>query len=115
MWHTRTSAIAGLLAVSFVGSVWAADDYAKTNSNPNNCKIVERHPGSRDFGTLSTSVQAGNGKVSAQSSGGNGVTVQSGNGTGSSVSTTTGSGGQTMVTASDGTCIIYVNPGEKKE
>jgi hypothetical protein len=97
-----------------VASALAADDHAV--SNPNNCKVVERQPGSNDSGTLSTSVQAGNGKVSAQSTGGNGVTVRSGDGsTSSSIATTTGSGGQTTVTRSDGSCIIYVNPGEKKE
>jgi hypothetical protein len=115
MSRTPTPAIAALFVASLVGSALAAGDHAKI-SNPNNCKVVERPPGSNDSGTLSTSVQAGNGRVSAQSSGGNGVTIHSGNGTtSSSVATTTGSGGQTIVTASDGSCTIYVNPGEKKE
>jgi hypothetical protein len=74
-----------------------------------NCKIVEREgppPGKSD--NLSTSVQAGNGRVAAQTSGPNGVTMNSGNGSVSS-SVTTGSGGQsqTVTTNSDGTCTIY--------
>ena len=73
-----------------------------------NCKIVERDglpPSSSS--SLSTSVQAGNGSVSAQTTGPNGVTMHSGNGSVSS-SVTTGSGGsQTVTTNSDGTCTIY--------
>jgi hypothetical protein len=115
MSRTRTPAIAALLVASFVGSAFAADDHAKSSADPN-CKVVERQAGSNDSGSLSTSVQAGSGRVSAQSSGGNGVTVRSGDGsTSSSIATTTGSGGQTTVTASDGSCTIYVNPGEKKD
>lgn len=112
----RTPAIVALLVAVSAGCAFAADDHANSVSNPNNCKIVERQPGSADSGTLSTSVQAGNGSVSAQTSGGNGVTVHSGSGgTSASIATTTGSGGQTTVTASDGSCTIYVNPGQKRE
>ena len=80
--------------------------------NDKNCKIVERDASSKsNDGTLSSSVTAGGGKVTAQTSGGNSVTtMNSGGGSvSSSVSTTTGSGGrsQTVVTNSDGTCTIY--------
>lgn len=72
-----------------------------------NCKIVEREGPPPGSSRLSTSVQAGNGTVSAQTSGPNGVTMHSGNGSVSS-SVTTGSGGsQTVTTNSDGTCTIY--------
>jgi hypothetical protein len=81
-----------------------------------NCKIVERDgplPGASH--QLSTSVQAGNGTVSAQSTGPNGVTMHSGGGAVSS-SVTTGSGGQsqTVTTNSDGSCTIYRNKGAGK-
>jgi len=76
-----------------------------------NCKIIERDAkaGADTSGTLSSSVTAGNGQVSAHSSGGNSVTMNSGNGSVSSSVTTTGSGGrnQTVVTNSDGSCTIY--------
>ena len=86
-------------------------------SNPNHCKIVERKPGEGNPpGTLSSSVTAGNGQVTAQTSGGNGVTVHSGNGNVSSSVATTGSGnGTTTVASSDGNCTIYVNPDQKKK
>ena len=76
-----------------------------------NCKIIERDSAAKsNDGTLSSSVTAGGGKVTAHTSGGNSVTMNSGNGSvSSSVSTTTGSGGrsQTVVTNSDGSCTIY--------
>ena len=75
-----------------------------------NCKIVERDASTKsNDGTLSSSVTAGGGKVSAQTSSGQGVTVNSGNGSVSSSVSTTGSGGrsQTVVTNSDGSCTIY--------
>lgn len=105
---------AGLIAAN----AFADDSKSQSStsvSNPNNCKIVERKPGENPSGTLSSSVTAGGGKVTANTTGGNGVTVHSGNGQVSSSVATTGSGGQTMVTTSDGNCTIYVNPGEKKE
>ena len=76
-----------------------------------NCKIVERDASAKSSdGTLSSSVTAGGGRVTAHTSGGNSVTMNSGGGSvSSSVSTTTGSGGrtQTVVTHSDGSCTIY--------
>lgn len=110
-----------LLAGALANTASAANDgkdSAKSIDNPNGCKIVERKPGENDSsGSLSTSVTAGNGQVSARSTGGHGVTVQSGNGSVSSSISTTGSGSNStaMVTTSDGNCVIYVNPGEKKD
>jgi hypothetical protein len=119
---TLSALAAVLLASAATGLAFAADDsnrgdrdHASSIDNPNHCKVVERKPG-EDNGNLSTSVTAGNGHVSAHSSGGHGVTVHSGNGSVSSSVSTTGSGnGTTTVTTSNGDCIIYVNPGEKKE
>ena len=77
-----------------------------------NCKIVERDgpPPGGSHG-LSTSVTAGDGKVTAHTSGPNGVSVKSGNGSVSSSVTTGSSGGgshsQTVTTSSDGSCTIY--------
>jgi hypothetical protein len=103
----RALLLVGLFIVFPVMSA-AADD--------KNCKIVERDgplPGASD--QLSTSVQAGSGTVSAQTSGPNGVTMHSGGGAVSS-SVTTGSGGQsqTVMTNSDGSCTIYRNKGAGK-
>jgi phosphodiesterase/alkaline phosphatase D-like protein len=108
-----------VLASSITSVALAADDHSDSAAvdNPDNCQVVERKPGDeKSSGNLSSSVTAGNGQVSAHSSGGHGVTVHSGNGNVSSSVATTGSGkGSTMVTTSNGDCIIYVNPGEKKE
>ena len=74
------------------------------------CKIVERDaPPAENSGSVSSSVTAGGGHVSAHSSGGNSITMNSGNGSVSSSVSTTGSGGnsQTVVTNSDGSCTIY--------
>ncbi len=74
------------------------------------CKIVERDaPPAENSGSVSSSVTAGGGHVSAHSSGGNSITMNSGNGSVSSSVSTTGSGGksQTVVTNSDGICTIY--------
>jgi hypothetical protein len=94
--------LASALVVLVATPAFAADD--------KNCKIVERDASQPDnSGTLSSSVTAGSGKVTGQTSGGNSVTMQSGNGSVSSSVTTTGSGGrhQTVVTNSDGSCTIY--------
>jgi hypothetical protein len=75
-----------------------------------NCKIIERDGPPPASGSLATSVQAGNGTVSAQTTGGNGLMVRSGSGNGVMSSTvTTGSGGQSQMVAtnSDGSCTIY--------
>jgi len=112
------AALVGILCVGAIsGAALAADESA---DNPDHCKVVKLKPGEHTpSGSLSSSVTAGNGKVTAHTSGGNGVTVHSGNGSVSSSSSsiaTTGSGnGTTTVTMSDGNCIIYVHPGKKKE
>jgi hypothetical protein len=83
---------------------------AQAASDDQNCKIVERDAPTHDSGTLSSSVTAGGGKVTAHTSGGNGVTMNSGNGSvSSSVTTGSGPGGrsQTVVTNSDGSCTSY--------
>lgn len=120
---SSSSALAGLVlagttVINIASLALAANDSVTASasvSNPKHCKVVERKPGeSNSSGTLSSSVTAGNGTVSAQSTGGNSVTVNSGNGSTSSSVSTTGSGGHsTTVTTSDGNCIIYVDPGTK--
>jgi hypothetical protein len=94
-------AFAAAVTIAIAAPAFAADD-------SHNCKIVERDASNNDSGTLSSSVTAGNGKVTAHTNGGNSVTMNSGNGSVSS-SVTTGSGGrhQTVVTNSDGSCTIY--------
>lgn len=74
-----------------------------------NCKIVEREGPPPDApNSLSTTVHAGNGTVSTQTTGPNGITMHSGNGSvSSSVSTGSGGGSQVVTTNSDGTCTIY--------
>ena len=88
----------------------------KTADNPNGCKVVERK-GGPPSDSLSSSVTAGGGQVSGfTTGGGNSVTVQSSNG--SSVATTAGSsasGSSAMVATRDGTCTIYIDPGERKD
>ena len=115
----RLAFTAAFVAAGFLAANAVADDKNSTSvsvSNPNNCKVVERKPGDNPSGTLSSSVTAGNGKVTASTTGGHGVSVQSGNGQVSSSVATTGSGnGATTVTTSDGNCIIYVDPGKKKD
>jgi hypothetical protein len=95
-------AVAAALAFAVATPAFAADDQ--------NCKIVERDGSTHNSGSLSSSVTAGNGKVTAHTSGGNAVTMNSGNGSvSSSVTTGSGPGGrsQTVVTNSDGSCTIY--------
>jgi len=90
----------------------AAEDANKSNNS--GCKVVQLKPGEQaPSGTLSSSVTAGGGKVSGQTTGGNSVTVHSGDGkTGSSVTTgsSSGAGSSTTVTSADGSCTVYVTP-----
>jgi hypothetical protein len=84
---------------------------ALATNDDSNCKIVERDASANNHsGSISSSVTAGNGKVTAHTNGGNSVTMNSGGGSVSS-SVTTGSGpngrSQTVVTNSDGSCTIY--------
>jgi hypothetical protein len=97
------SAFAAAIAFAVASPAFAADDQ--------NCKIVERDASAHNnSGSISSSVTAGNGKVTAHTNGGNSVTMNSGNGSvSSSVTTGSGPGGrsQTVVTNSDGSCTIY--------
>jgi hypothetical protein len=95
-------ALAAGLAFTMAVPAFAADDQ--------NCKIVERDAATHKSGSISSSVTAGGGKVTAHTDGGNSVTMNSGNGSvSSSVTTGSGPGGrsQTVVTNSDGSCTIY--------
>lgn len=103
------AATVALAATSAGAAAFAANGQI---SNPDNCNVVERNQSNGGNG-VSTSVAAGNGKVSTQS-GGSSVTVHSGNGASTSTATT-GSGGGTTVTNSNGNCTIYVHPGDKEE
>jgi len=99
--------IAGLAA----GSAFAASSSA---SSSNGCKVVHLKPGENPPSGMSTSVQAGNGSVSAQSTvgSGNGVTVHSGNGSvGASSMSSSTNGNTTIVTSSDGHCTKYIKSG----
>jgi hypothetical protein len=112
MFKTITTAAALSLAAMTV--TVAADDSNRASTN-SGCKVVHLKPGEQaPSGALSSSVTAGGGHVSAQTTGGNSVTVHSGNGSTSS-SVTTGSssgpgGSSTTVTNSDGSCTVYVTP-----
>jgi hypothetical protein len=100
--------IAGLAG----GGAFAAGDQSSSASNSNGCKVVHLKAGENPPSGLSTSVQAGNGSVSAQSTVGNGISVHSGNGSvgASSISSST-NGNQTTVTTSDGHCTTYIKSG----
>src|SRR5437588_12592789 len=105
-----------LFAVLSLGSFIAVTQ-ASAQSNSSGCKVVQLKPGERaPSGAMTSSVTAGGGKVSGQTTGGNSVTVHSGDGTTSSSVTTgsTGSGTSTTVTSANGDCTVYVNPGQKK-
>jgi hypothetical protein len=112
----RLMGAAAIVAIS--GLAFAAESSSTASgSSSGNCKVVKLKSGENPpSGTLSSTVTAGGGKVTANSTGGNGVTVHSGNGSTSSAVTTTGSGnGATTVTTSDGTCTTYVHEGEKEK
>jgi len=106
-----------LVAAASLGLIAIADAAEKKSArNPDGCKVVQLEPGeSAPSGTLSSSVTAGGGHVSAQTSGGNSVTVHSGNGSTSSAVTTGSSGANsTTVTSANGDCTVYVTPRAKK-
>src|SRR5689334_9189058 len=110
---TRTLAI---LAVACIGLSGAAQAQNPAAADRGNCKVVHLKPGERaPSSSLSSTVTAGNGKVSGPTTGGNSVTVHSGDGTASSVVTTgsSGSSGSTTVSSVNGECTIYVKPGAK--
>jgi len=104
------------IAVLMVTSLAAAGAYAAstTVTNSDNCKVVHLKPGeSPPTGGMSTSITAGNGTVSGQTTTGSGVSVQSSSGSsvGTSVSTSTTSDGRTTtVTSANGNCTVYVQP-----
>ena len=107
----RFAALTVLVVASFAaGGAFAA---STTVTNSDNCKVVHLKPGeSPPTGGMSTSITAGNGKVSGQTTTGNGVSVQSsGNSVGTSVSTSTTSDGRTTtITSANGNCTVYVQP-----
>jgi hypothetical protein len=103
------SCLSARFAFAAVAAIIIATPGLAANDDQN-CKIVERDASTNDSGTLSSSVTAGGGKVTAHTNGGNSVTMNSGNGSvSSSVTTGSGPGGrhQTVVTNSDGRCTIY--------
>lgn len=108
----RPAALAILAITTFATSGAFAASTTVTNSD--NCKVVHLKPGESPPGGsgMSTSITAGNGHVSGQTTTGTGVSVQSnGSGVGSSVATSTSSDGRTTtVTSSNGNCTVYVQP-----
>ena len=108
----RFAAIAVLMATSFAAVGTHAASTTVTDSD--NCKTVQLKPGENPptGGGMSTSITAGNGKVSGQTTTGNGVSVQSSSkGVGTSVATTTSSDGRTTtVTSSNANSTVYVKP-----
>lgn len=106
----RRTALAVLVVTAFATSGAFAASTTVTNSD--NCKVVHLKPGeSPPNGSMSTSITAGNGHVSGQTTTGNGVSVQSGSGVGTSVATsTTANGRTTTVTSANGNCTVYVQP-----
>jgi hypothetical protein len=109
MRHAATAVLA-VTALAASGAFAAST----TVTNSDNCKVVHLKPGESPpgGGGMSTSITAGNGHVSGQTTTGNGVSVQSnGNGVGTSVATsTTGNGRTTTVTSANGNCTVYVQP-----
>ncbi len=75
---------------------------------PSNCKVVELQKGERppQGGGVSTSITAGNGKVSGSTSTG-GTTLQSGSGSGSFATSSSTVDGKTVVTDLSGGCTVY--------
>ena len=104
------------LAVLVVAAVAPRGAFAAstTVTSSDNCKTVHLKPGeTAPTGTgMSTTITAGNGTVSGQTTTGNGVSVQSsGSGVGTSVATSTSSDGRTTtVTSANGNCTVYVQP-----
>lgn len=99
--------IAGLAG----GAAFAASDQS-SSATSSNCKVVHLKPGENPPSGMSTSVQAGNGSVSAQSTVGNGISVHSGNGSvGATSMSSSTNGNTTIVTSSDGHCTKYIKSG----
>ena len=108
----RLAILAALAAATLTASPLYAASTTVTSSD--NCKTVHLKPGEQppSGGGMSTSITAGNGKVSGQTTTGNGVSVQSsGSSVGTSVATSTSSDGRTTtVTSANGDCTVYVQP-----
>ena len=116
--------VASLLVGCCIACATQAPTIAQTTSNnPKDCKVVERTDGQKNSGLSSSvtaggvtsSVTAGGGQVSGHTTGGNSVTVRSKDGSAMATAGTSGSGSSTTVTTADGECVIYVNPGERKD
>jgi hypothetical protein len=110
----KSTALA-VLAVASVVSVAVSGAYAAstTVTNSDNCMVVRLKPGeSPPTNGMSTSVTAGNGTVSGQTTTGNGVAIQGGGSSvGTSVATSSSSDGRTTtVNSSNGNCTVYVQP-----
>jgi hypothetical protein len=92
-----------------------------TAANREDCKVVEMKKGEGvPTGAMSSSVTAGGGRVSGQTTLPDGsVTTHSGSSAGSGASTSSSAAssadGTTIVTNSDGSCTIFVDPEKQKE
>ena len=120
-----------LIAAAAVMATWSmatlpgasaeSSNTAATTKSDRDCEVVERESSGAksQSGSLSSSITAGGGKVTGHTTGaGQSVTVHSGNGrTSSSVAIAGSSGGSSSVVTGSGSgdCVIYVDPGEKKE
>ena len=104
------------LAVLIAAAIAMSGAKAATTTvvNSDNCKTVHLKAGETPplGGGMSTSIIAGNGTVSGQTTAGNGASGQSsGSGVGTSVATSTSSDGRTTtVTSANGNCTVYVQP-----
>ena len=73
-----------------------------------NCKVVELKPGENPpSANLSTSITAGNGKVTGTTTGPGGTVTHSSSGSGSVSMSSSSDGQSTTVTDSNGNCTIY--------
>jgi hypothetical protein len=89
---------------------------ASVSSGPGkNCKTVYLKAGEKPpSGGMTSSVTAGDGKVSGFTTGAGGsVTTQTGSGTNASSMSSVTQDGRTVVTSSNGDCTIYVDPDKK--
>ena len=96
--------LAGLAGMALVG-LCASSALGQTGSN---CRIVDLKPGEKPPATgLSTSITAGNGRVTGSTSGPGGTVTQSTSGSGSMSTSVASDGRSTTVTDSNGNCTIY--------
>ena len=121
-----TAALASAAVLALAGAAGAASSSASSSSgssadmNTNGCKQVHLKPGENPPSGMSTSISAGNGQVSGQTTVGNGApgvsvssgsgsSVTSGSGANSTSMSTSSNGKMTKVTSSDGTCTVYIH------